>query len=87
MRDRDFLIAARIVEKRNLLVHNGGTVNRRYLQRVPSCRQALNSKIRLNSPFHALRFLRRMAIEIDQRLVAKFKLSGRKLSTINSLLG
>jgi hypothetical protein len=66
--------AASLVEKRNLIAHNRGIVNRRYLERVPSAPEKLGDRLQFdpNEVFDDLTFLTASVIDIDTRAGEKF---------------
>lgn len=85
MRNRRSLdLVARYIEKRNLLIHNGGIVNRRYLQRTGDSRQKLGESIRLGSPIDVLSHLQLVARSADARAIEKFKIRRTHLAQIKS---
>ncbi|MDO8629928.1 MAG: hypothetical protein Q7R41_05495, partial [Phycisphaerales bacterium] len=71
--ERDRVIA--IVEARNLVVHNRGIVNARYLNRVPDSTYAEGDNIDLGSEvIDDLEYLMRIALRSDRRAVEKWGL-------------
>lgn len=69
--------AAVIVEKRNLLAHNRGIVNRRYLERVKNAKEKLNGRLGFEPQdvMQDLLFLNSSAQQIDARAITKFSLA------------
>lgn len=72
----DLTRAVRIVEDRNLIVHNRAIVNRTYLRRVPDAATALGDRLTLDfdSVFGDVEFLADAAIRADARAAAKWAL-------------
>ena len=68
--------ATRIVETRNVIVHNRGAVTRLYVARVGETNRAVGEVIELSADefFGDLNFLTRSAFDIDARAVAKWGL-------------
>lgn len=66
----------RIIESRNLIVHNRGIVNELYLMRVPNSNESLGKKLNLESDsiFDDLEFLSKKVISIDVNAAKKFSL-------------
>lgn len=72
-------LASLHVEKRNLLVHNGGVVNRRFLERTRS-RYKEGDKLPLGRLFDAVVHLELLARSIDHRAIKKFNLKKSSLT-------
>lgn len=70
----DLEVAARIMEKRNLVVHNRGSVNRKFLKMVPNSSKQLGQKIEILSTElkDELDFLMRSVVDLDNRAVKQF---------------
>ena len=66
--------AVELIEARNLIVHNGGVVNRTYLKRVPDSRQALGEKLHLFQAVNGPVSLAYAVRDIDARAITKFGL-------------
>ena len=68
--------AIRIIETRNLLVHNGGVVNGIFKQRLPNSPATVGERITVHAQEVALDIatLAGLATVIDERAVAKFSL-------------
>lgn len=66
----------RIIESRNLIVHNRGIVNELFLSRVPSSKESLGDRLKLDSDFIFLgqKFLCERVQHIDFNAVMKFSL-------------
>ena len=73
----DLARAARIVEDRNLIVHNRAVVNRRYLSKVAEATTALGDRLELDFEpvFADLSFLTERATDIDARAAAKWSIA------------
>ena len=69
--------AVRIVESRNLIVHNRGLVNELFLSRVPGVSAKVGERLDLDSNqiFDDLEFIALLVYEADARAIKKFKLS------------
>jgi len=63
-----------LVEKRNLIAHNRGIVNRRYLQNVPSATEKLGDKLSFPQKYvlEEQRFLSDSVTDIADRVLNKF---------------
>lgn len=72
----DLKRAIRLIEIRNLIVHNRGLVNRLFLSRIPDYPAALGKQIELDGPMvvGAIGFLAQSVTDIDTRASAKFAL-------------
>jgi hypothetical protein len=72
--DADMERVVRIVEYRNLFVHNRGVVNRLYLSRVPTATEKIGEKIQLNGEqvTEDVVYLMGNAKAVDAKAVAKF---------------
>jgi hypothetical protein len=70
---------AKILERRNLLVHAYGKVNRRYQDRTGDHSCSVGERIRLERPMRMVGFLSRVAYDIDGRARKKFRLKRSKL--------
>jgi hypothetical protein len=68
--------ATRIVETRNIIVHNRAVINDRFLSRVPNYPAAIGETVVLdrNVLWGDIQFLKRSVKDIDSRAVAKFNL-------------
>lgn len=66
--------AVELIEARNLIVHNGGVINRIYLRRVPNSRQALGDKLHLFQAVNGPVSLAYAVRDIDARAIEKFDL-------------
>ncbi len=68
--------AAIAVEKRNLITHNRGYVNRRYLERVRSVKESLGDRMEFDGDYvlSVMAFLRDSVHDIDDRAANKFRL-------------
>jgi hypothetical protein len=66
--------AAVIVEKRNLLTHNRGIVNKRFLERVPDCQVGIGDKLIIHEgeAGEELAFLCEAVFSLDKRACGKF---------------
>ncbi len=69
--------AVRIIESRNLIVHNRGLVNDLFLSRVPSASAKIGEPLDLDTDqiFDDLEFIALSVYEVDDRAVQKFSLS------------
>ena len=74
--DEELEHAVRIVEMRNLIVHNRAVVNRRFLSRLPNFPAKLGETLELRSDdvFDDLEFLGQSCADIDERAALKFGL-------------
>jgi hypothetical protein len=74
--DESYARATRIVETRNVIVHNRGAVTRLYLARVGTTNRAVGEVIELDVDefFADLNFLARSSFDIDVRAVSKWSL-------------
>ncbi len=72
--------AVRLIEIRNLFVHNRGVVNRAFASRAPDFKTQLGQRIELEFNFSTVegRFLFNSAVDIDQRAADKFGLPKRE---------
>ena len=75
-KDEELERAIRIVEMRNLIVHNRAAVNRRFLFRIPNFSAKLGDTLELNADdvFDDLNFLAHSCSDIDGRAASKFGL-------------
>lgn len=73
---KDLARAVRIVEARNLIVHNRAIVNRTYLRRVVDAREALGEPLvfDVNTVFDDVEYLAKMAVLADVRATEKWGL-------------
>lgn len=80
--DDSFARATRIVETRNVIVHNRGAVTRLYIDRVGDSGRAVGEVIELDADqfFGDLNFLARSAFDIDMRAVEKWSLPAEDAS-------
>ena len=80
--DDELITAVTIIERRNLIVHSRGVVNRRYLSRVPDPGRDLGERLDLNvdSVFDDLASLSRSAADIDERAAGKWGIERRPQS-------
>jgi hypothetical protein len=69
--------AIRIIEDRNLIVHNRGVVNRTYRRRVPDAPYALDDQLRFDfdSMYDDVEFLAAAALSADKRATEKWSLA------------
>jgi hypothetical protein len=74
--DADLSQAVRIVEDRNIIVHNHAVVNNRYAKKVPDPPREVGQTLDLDfdDVFADLEFLARTAVEVDGRAAAKWSL-------------
>jgi len=74
LRSEDFERGRVLVEQRNLVVHNRGCVNRRYLERVPTAKIPIGDKLKFSVEpvMDDLAFLGTCLRDIDQRAEEKF---------------
>lgn len=72
----DLLRGVRIVEDRNLIVHNRGIVNKTYKRKVPSSTKAVGKRLGLNyaDVLADIDFLKHSALRTDRIAVAKWSL-------------
>lgn len=70
--DEDIAVVNRLIEIRNLLVHNRGTVNRRFLERTDSRKDKRDKRVRLGSPADNMLILQLHAFSVDKRASKKF---------------
>ena len=75
-RAADMLLAVRIVESRNVIVHNRGIVNAIFLSRVPGSSSTVGSPLPLSAEgvFDDIDFLSATVADIDKRAAKKFVL-------------
>jgi hypothetical protein len=66
--------AVRIIESRNLIVHNRGLISPRFLDRVPDSTQHTGEPIDLARTMADVSFLAEVVSRVDQTAVAKFNL-------------
>jgi len=66
--------AVELIEARNLIVHNGGIINRTYQRRVLNSKQRLGDKLHLFEAVDGPVSLAYAVIDIDERARAKFDL-------------
>lgn len=69
--------AIRLIETRNLVVHNRGVINNRFIERVPSFEGKLGKQLLLDPANLAtdLVFLQKSVLDIDFRAGLKFKIA------------
>lgn len=74
--DQDLNRAIRLIESRNLIVHNRGLVNEHFLSRVPDSSAKLDGPLPLSTDeiFEDLEFLLSSVQSIDARAIQKFNL-------------
>jgi hypothetical protein len=74
--DDDLLTAVKIIEDRNILIHNRGIINRRYLKHCPQTSLNLGETIRLEpgAVLKDLLFLQNNALWIDGQAGEKFQI-------------
>lgn len=74
--------AVRIVEDRNLVVHNRAVVNRKYVARVQAPGPPIGRALRLNSEgvFDDLEFLASSVTSIDKRAAKKWRIPRKRTS-------
>jgi hypothetical protein len=70
----DLQRAVGIIEIRNLLVHNGGTINHTFLKRMPTCTQSLGHQVNIGHPAEDSIFLAHSVLDIDARSRDQFGL-------------
>lgn len=80
-RAEDLERAVRIIEVRNLVVHNRGIVNRLFLSRLPGYAQ-LGDRLEMEGKevLNDMEFLAQSVANIDKRAGEKFRLSTKELS-------
>lgn len=76
---RRSLTIKKIAEKRNVLVHNRGIVNSRYLQLSGDRFAKIGEKVFLQNGTSLLIYLLQVAIDIDSRAVIHFGLESRRV--------
>lgn len=74
--EKSVLIATRLIESRNVIVHNRGIVNKLFLRRVPAYKGGLGSTIDLHpiTTLMEIGILVGFAVTTDERAAKKFKI-------------
>lgn len=65
----------KLIEIRNLFVHNRGIVNSRYCQRTTDTKTKIGEKVILPNAVRASQHIIAVSYDIDRRAISKFKLS------------
>lgn len=68
----DLLVAKRIIETRNLLVHNRGFVNAIFKERIPESTQSIGERVEIEDAHNDTHFLLFSVSDIDERACEKF---------------
>lgn len=71
---QDLREAVRIIEIRNLIVHNNAIVNRTFLRRCPEADLSVGERIPVGDALNSAVFLAYAVLDIDKRAIMKFAL-------------